>query len=224
MGIMTDTMAARPDLLSTRESLLRRLKDCDDPSSWQEFYDRYAGLILRFAIKAGCSETEAEEVVQETVIGVARKLLEFKYDPAVCSFKTWLLNQTRWRIKDQVRRRSPGVQVPSMCKPGAGRDVSGDDTRRTSTVERIADPAANPLETVWEQEWAQTRLEAAMQRVKEQTNLKDCQIYDLYVLRQWRPREVARALGVSVAQVYLAKHRVGRLFQRELQHLRIETE
>lgn len=224
MGIMTDTMAARPDLLSTRESLLRRLKDCDDQSSWQEFYDRYAGLILRFAIKAGCTETEAEEVVQETIIGVARKLPEFKYEPTVCSFKTWLLNQTNWRIKDQVRRRNSGVQVSSMSAPRAGGHVPGDDTQRTSTVERIADPAASPLETFWEQEWAQTRLEAAMQRVKEQTNLKDCQIYDLYVLRQWRPREVARTLGVSVAQVYLAKHRVGRLFRKELQHLKTETE
>ena len=44
---------------------------------------------------------EAEEVVQETAIGVARRLPEFAYDPKVCRFKTWLLNLVRWRIQDQ---------------------------------------------------------------------------------------------------------------------------
>jgi len=208
--------------LATRESLLRRLQGCEDQSSWQEFYRAYADLIFRFALKAGLSESEAEEVVQETVIGVARKLPEFKYDPAVCSFKTWLLNQTSWRVKDQIHRREKGLQVSSMSRPGAKLGLLSEDTQRTATVERVPDPARNPLETLWDQDWQQTLLEAAMERVKEQTNLKDCQIYDLYVLRQWAARDVAKSLGVGVAQVYLAKHRVGRLFKRELQRLQIE--
>src|SRR5215471_3973075 len=104
--------------LATRESLLRRLQDCQDQSSWQEFYRTYADLIFRFAIKAGLTETEAEEVVQETVIGVARKLPDFKYDPAACSFKTWLLNQTSWRVKDQMRRRNKGANASaSSARP-----------------------------------------------------------------------------------------------------------
>src|SRR5439155_18254744 len=170
MATMTDTMPARPDLLSTRESLMRRLKDSDDQSSWQEFYRTYSGLSFRFAIKAGLTETEAEEVVQETVIGVARNLPEFKYDPAVCSFKTWLLNQTSWRVKDQIRKRDKGAQISGS---GETPDLLCDDTRRTATVERVADPAGNPLEAVWEQDWQKTLVEAAMQRVEEQTNLKD---------------------------------------------------
>jgi len=208
--------------LATRESLLRRLQDCDDQASWQEFYRTYADLIFRFAIKAGLSETEAEEVVQETVIGVARKLSGFKYDPTVCSFKTWLLNQTGWRVKDQFRRRDKGAQVFGVPRPDENSGAVSEDTQRTSTVERVPDPARNPLEMLWEQDWHQVLIEAAMKRVKEQTNLKDCQIYDLYVLRRWTPREVAKALGVRVAQVYLAKHRVGRLLKRELDRLNKE--
>jgi DNA-directed RNA polymerase specialized sigma24 family protein len=78
---MSSMMAPSPDRsLATRESLLRRLTDCQDQASWQEFYAMYRDLIWRFALKAGCTESEAEEVVQETVIAVARKLPEFKYD------------------------------------------------------------------------------------------------------------------------------------------------
>ena len=77
-----------PDPIPTRHSLLNRLKDWDDQTSWQEFFDTYWRLIYSVAIKAGLSDAEAQEVVQETVIGVARKISEFKADPAHGSFST----------------------------------------------------------------------------------------------------------------------------------------
>ena len=213
---MSSMMAPSPDRsLATRESLLRRLTDCGDQASWQEFYSTYRDLLWRFALKAGCTETEADEVVQETVIAVARKLPEFKYEPAVCAFKTWLLNQTSWRVKDQIRKRGKAGQDSSPSGAGGTPAVLSDD-RRTATVERIADPAGNELEAVWDTEWQQTVLEVAMRRVKEQANLKECQMFDLYVLRGWPAREVARTLGVSVARVYLAKHRIAPRLKREV--------
>ena len=198
------------DSIATRETLLRRLKDCDDQASWQEFYDTYRELVYSFARKAGLTEVEAEEVVQETVIGVARKLPDFKYDPARCSFKTWLLNQTVWRIKSQFRKRLPGEY--------AARE-SQDSTDQTATVERIADPAGEQWEASWELDWRKTVVATALQKVKADANLKDCQMFELYVVRGLSPREVARALEVNVARVYLAKHRVSRLVKRELKRL-----
>ena len=91
--------------IQTRPSLLNRLKTGDDAESWQEFYRVYGKLVRDFAIQAGLTDTEADEVVQETAIAMARNLPEFRYDPKVCRFKTWLLNQTSWRIKDQFKKR-----------------------------------------------------------------------------------------------------------------------
>src|SRR3989442_6327941 len=45
---------------------------------WQEFFDTYGKLIHRIAVKAGLSDAEAQDVVQETVIVVARKIPGFK--------------------------------------------------------------------------------------------------------------------------------------------------
>jgi RNA polymerase sigma factor (sigma-70 family) len=212
-------MSPRSDALSTRATLLQRLKNCEDQASWQEFYQTYRDLLWRFALKAGCTESEAEEVVQDTVIAVARKLPGFKYDPAVCAFKTWLLNQTMWRIKDEFRKRGKAGPAPHLSGAGGTPALVPGDTRRTATVERIADPARSELEAVWDKEWQETLIEAAMQRVKEQANLKDCQMFDLYVLRGWSAREVAHSLGVSVARVYLAKHRIAPLLKREVTKL-----
>src|SRR5215471_17185777 len=111
--------------LQTRSSLLNRLKSGDDPQSWQEFYDTYGGLIRFFAGKAGLTVDEAEEVVQETAIGVARRLPEFTYDPKVCRFKTWLLNLTRWRIQNQLRKRARQSGA-AVLQPG----MSGEAPRR----------------------------------------------------------------------------------------------
>ena len=68
---MTGT-GQEPSSIQTRPSLLNRLKDGDDVESWQEFYRVYGKLARDFAIKAGLTDTEADEVVQETAIGVAR--------------------------------------------------------------------------------------------------------------------------------------------------------
>src|SRR6266436_3633656 len=91
--------------IPTRHSLLNRLKDWGDQTSWQEFFDTYWQLIYNVAVKAGLPDAEAQEVVQETVIAVARKIGEFKADPARGSFSAWLMQLTRWRIADQFRNR-----------------------------------------------------------------------------------------------------------------------
>ena len=99
-------MAARPhELIPTRASLLSRIKDWEDRASWQDFFDTYWRLIYGIARKAGLSDAEAQDIVQETVISVAKNVEGFKYDPAVCSFKTWMLQLTRWRIINQLKKR-----------------------------------------------------------------------------------------------------------------------
>ena len=66
------------DLLATRWSLLVRLKDWQDQASWQEFFDLYWRLIYAVAVKAGLSDAEAQDVVQDTLLSVARKIPELK--------------------------------------------------------------------------------------------------------------------------------------------------
>jgi RNA polymerase sigma factor, sigma-70 family len=197
----------REDSYPTRPSLLERVKNPDDQKSWQEFAEVYSKLIFGFALKAGLNEAEAQEVVQETLISAAKNLPGFQYDPKVCSFKTYLLNLSNWRIKDQLRKRLPGERFKPRQED------------RTATVERVADPAGVELERLWDQEWQATVLATASENAKRQVDSKQWQIFDLYVLKNWPPREVARALGVSIARVYLAKHRVSAVVRKEVEKL-----
>src|SRR5215471_6833521 len=84
------TAKRRDEPLPTRQSLLERLKRWDDQESWRDFFNLYWGLLYSTAIKAGLSDSEAQDVVQDTIIMASRKMEKgFKYDPAVDSFKGW---------------------------------------------------------------------------------------------------------------------------------------
>jgi RNA polymerase sigma-70 factor (ECF subfamily) len=207
---MSSDLPSPDELIPTRDSLLSRLKDRQDEDSWRDFFNTYWKLVYGVALKAGLTGEEAQDVVQETVITVARRIPEFKYDPAVCSFKTWLLNLTRWRIIDQIRKRPP-----HHVHSHHGRRHSN----RTATVERIADPSRPDLDALWDEEWRQQLLDAAVQRVKKKVNPEHYQIFHLCVFKEWPAKKVASELGVSVARVYLSKHRVGVVLKKEVKTL-----
>ena len=63
--------------IATRASLLERLKNLDDQAGWQRFFDTYWRLIYGVALKTGLTHAEAQDVVQETVISVAKHLPGF---------------------------------------------------------------------------------------------------------------------------------------------------
>lgn len=208
-----------PDPIPTRHSLLNRLKDWGDQTSWQEFFDTYWRLIYNVAIKAGLSDVEAQEVVQETVIGVARKIGEFKADPAHGSFSAWLMQLTRWRIADQWRKRGAIGQSREQALSGESPVFYPSDTGSTGPLERIPDPMGVALDATWQQEWEKHLMTEALERVKQQVSPRQFQMFDLHVLQQQSVQATARLLQASMASVYMAKHRVGRLLKKELQKL-----
>lgn len=212
-----DTEANREDSIATRQSLLYRLKDAADEASWREFFDTYWGLIYRVVRKSGLSDAEAQDVVQETVISVARQIEGFVYDPSVCSFKTWMLRLTRWRIANRLKARQ---------RDSAHRHepLHSSDPTRTPTVEQVPNLGDESLDALWDREWEHNILETAMERTKRRVNPAQYQIYDLCVHEEKPALDVARTLQINIGRVYLARHRVARVLRAELEKLKREIE
>src|SRR5437762_190955 len=215
---MNSTERRNQSSSATRRSLLSRLKQSNAQESWRQFFDTYWRLIYATALNAGLTDWEAQEVVQETVLTVVRKIKSFRYDPTVGSFKGWLLTIVRWRIADQFRKRRLEIQSRKL----SGRRAT--DTSGTATIERVADPGAVDLDAVWEEEWQRTMFAAALARVKREANARHYQMFDLHAVKSWSVDKVAETLGVSTAQVRLAKHRVTALMRREVARLEKEEE
>jgi RNA polymerase sigma-70 factor (ECF subfamily) len=212
--VTTTHHAAVPDELApTRQSLLERLRDLNDAASWQDFFDTYWKLIYGSAIKSGLSDDEAEEVVQETVIGVARKMENFRYEPETCSFKGWLMHIARRRIIDRLRKRQSGRRsfVPLPTDPG---------TTATEETVQIPDAAAEQaFAGLWDEEWQKNLADAAMERVKRKVSARQYQIFYLFSVKNMAATDIANLLGISRAKVYVVRHRVGRLVKREIEVL-----
>ena len=199
-----------PSLIPTRRSLLSRLKDWDNQDSWRDFFNTYWRLIYSVARKAGLQEEEAQDVVQETVTTVAKEMKDFRYDRSKGSFKGWLKVITKRRVADSLRRR---------YRRGEGYHVSADAAMVQEEMARIATPEAEAVEQVWEEEWQQRLLEAALDRVKASVSPAQFQIFELFELKQCPIREVTSALNLSRVAVYVACHRVKKLLRREVKRL-----
>jgi RNA polymerase sigma factor (sigma-70 family) len=195
------------ELAPTRRSLLERLRDMDDAAAWQEFFDTYWKLIYCAAVKGGLSDDEAEEVVQETVIGVARRMENFRYQPENCSFKGWLMHITRRRIIDRYRKRQ--TQRQSLALPPA------DPPTGTGELQ-IPDPMAQrAFEELWDEEWEKNLVDAAMELAKRTVKPEHYQIFYLHRVKGVPAREISRLMGVSTAKVYVVRHRVERVVKRQ---------
>lgn len=198
------------DPLPTRASLLNRLKDAGDSASWDEFHWIYRGLLMGVARRSGLNDQEANEAVQDTLIAVARQVPEFRYTPGRDSFKGWLLQITRWKVADQFRQR----------KDSPGSWLLDDEREQTSVIPTEANiQALQDFEAIWNAEWERHLLDQALARVKRQVSPEHYAIYHLNVIEDRPASEVRQSLGVGMAAVYLAKHRVGAAVRKELRRL-----
>jgi RNA polymerase sigma factor (sigma-70 family) len=200
---MSDSKPA--DSLPTRASLLSRLRDPECDRSWNDFFERYRSLIWRLARKAGLTDCEADEALQETMVCLARQLPEFRYDPAKGSFKGWLSTMVRRRVVDQMRKRKPG-------------EILG-----TESLDRFVTSDALH-DTGWEEEWENHLIAEAKERTRTAVSPLQYQMFDLFALQEVKMPDVKRLLNVSAPQVYMAKMRVGAIFRRELLAARKEAD
>ncbi len=186
---------------STRASLLSRIKDPGDATGWQRFFDTYASLIHSSALKAGCSTTEADDVLQEVLLSVAREIPDFKYDPAKGTFKSWLFRIVSRRVVDLFRRRRVG------------------DARRvdSAVLQDDMDLLYPSLELGWEEQWREHQLARACDKVKAEVSPRQWQMFELFVLHGWPMDRITGFLCVNRAQVYMAKMRVGRLMKQAVE-------
>ena len=191
----------------TNSSLLRQIKSLSNAPGWMVFYQTYSPLIERFALKSGLSAVESQDVVQNTMIQVAKNIAE--YDRTKGAFKSWLFNSAKWRIVDILRARKGTIDLQR--------------TSHTDLGEKAPDswePTVSVFEKIWDEEWEEQLRRDAMEEVRKKVSGVHFQIFCLYVIEGLSASKVAEMVGVRVAQVHLVRCRVGRLVRRELASLR----
>jgi len=198
------SLTEEPSLL-TRRSLLSRLRDHEDKESWQTFFDLYWRLLYNVAKRAGLDDVDAQDVVQDTVMAVAKEIPQFRYEPERGSFKQWLFRILRRRVADHFRR---------LYRQPARAGTPPEMLEATGEADAVVMRDGVSLSDAWDQEWERSVLEAAIAQVRASANPKHFQVFDYCVLKEWPAAKVASTLGMNAAQVYLARHRVSQAVKR----------
>ena len=206
---MMQSMPMKPEapLLETRSSLIQRLKATINGESWEEFFHTYWELIYNVARRAGLSEADAQDIVQETSLKVHNSLDRFEYNRKRGTFKGWLRTVTRSRLNDffKKQQRRPALNQPL--------EEAADE------LQNLEDPEGPEIEKIWDEEWNRNLIQAALSRTKKLSSPKQFQIFKCHYIDEWTVRETCRTLGVNAAQVYMAKQRVGKIFREAVETL-----
>src|SRR5947209_4371119 len=105
-------------LPTTRITLLTQLRqDPSDQAGWDEFVELYGRHIYRWCRGWKLQDADAEDVTQNILVKLTRKLRAFAYDPSR-SFRGWLKTVTHhaWRDFEDSRRHAQSAAGDSQVQ------------------------------------------------------------------------------------------------------------
>jgi RNA polymerase sigma-70 factor (ECF subfamily) len=170
-----------------------------DVGAWDRFVRRYRPRIYGWCRVRGLQEADAEDVAQDVIAILTRKMARFRYDPSR-PFRAWLKTITYHALSDLMASRSRAI---------------GD--RPTPSLESIA--ARDDLDRRLDELFDRELLEMAMARVRARVAAPTWDAFRLTTFEGHSGAEASRMLGIPVASVFVAKHRVQKALREEIARL-----
>jgi RNA polymerase sigma factor (sigma-70 family) len=190
-------------LPTTSPTLLSRLRhDPSNEAAWDEFIEHYGRHIYRWCRQWGLQDADAEDVAQEILLKLARKLRDFAYNPK-SSFRGWLKTVAHHAWRDFVDGQG-------LVRPSADEHI----WELLQSVEARED-LVQKLEEAFDYEL----LEAAKVQVRLRVAPHTWEAFRLVAIEGLPVAEVADKVQMQVAMVYVAKSKVQKMLQQEIQKL-----
>ena len=193
----------------TQPSLLLRIRDQRDEASWSRFVEVYAPLVYGYLRKRGLQDADAADLTQDTLEAVANAIKSFEYDSAKGSFRGWLFTIVRNRLRrflDQQQRQVKG---------------SGDSQAYQRLLEQPDPEYHSP--SVWDRDYQRRLFQWAVGEVRNDFQDSTWQAFWHVAVDGKAAACVAESLGLSVAAVYMAKHRVMKKIREQITNLQGNT-
>lgn len=170
-----------------------------DPAAWRDVIERFQGRLLSFARRMLAQPSDAEDLVQDTFMGLLRSLRN--YD-AQRSLETYLFAILRNKLHDHFRKGRKG-QRQSLDQLDLD-DSPAEWIENTTPGSRIAD--AESLEA---QRTALVRcLRSWVEQCEVQRRFQELMIVEMLMVLGLRNKEVAADLAMTETAVAGVKFRV----------------
>ncbi len=188
--------------MQTRPSLLARVRDVHDAEAWQTFVALYAPLIYRYVRQRGLQDADAADLTQEVMGAVVRAIRTFEYRPERGRFRDWLRTIARRRLARFLRGRS--------CRPEMTRYIEDIDDLEVGEERSDAD---------WDDAFNARVLVTALARIRPRFQPMTWRAFECVWLEDRSAAETARELSIGIDSVYLAKSRVLKRLEKEVQEI-----
>ncbi len=198
------------DLLLTRETLLHRVRRQYDEESWKEFVYYYRGYVYNIASRMGLNHHDAEEVVQDVMLKLWKRLPEFQYDSTKGRFRGWLCRVTANRVKLLWRQKSRDLDLLT----------AGEKEEMARYLQEIQ---TTPNQELAEKEWRSYILTLAWSRVRKEFGTNERLAFEM-LSKGAGVDEVSKVLGIATSSVYVYKKRVADRLKQEIPRLNRELD
>jgi RNA polymerase sigma-70 factor (ECF subfamily) len=178
----------------TSTSLLDRLRVAPDAASWQRLVELYTPLIRGWLRRHGMLPQDADDVVQDVLAVVVRRLPGFRREPRTGAFRHWLRSITVNCLRDYWRAQR-------------GRPVATGDSNLLQMLGQLEDPESG-LSQQWDQEHDRHVTQRLLELIEPDFKPSTWQAFRRVALDGVAPDQVAAELGISVNAVFIAKSRV----------------
>jgi RNA polymerase sigma-70 factor (ECF subfamily) len=171
-------------------------------NAWGEFVELYGAHIYRWCRQWRLQDADAEDVTQEILLKLARKLRHFAYNSR-SSFRGWLKTVAHHAWRDFVDSRARAGQTAGVLVC----DLLSSVAARDDLIHRLEE--AFDFEV----------LEAAKTQVRLRVAPHTWEAFCLTALEGLPVADVAAKVHMQVAMVYVAKSKVQRMLQQEIRKL-----
>jgi RNA polymerase sigma-70 factor (ECF subfamily) len=178
----------------TSATLLDRLCRQGDGESWQRLVDLYTPLIRGWLRRHARLEQDVDDIVQEVLTVVVRKLPQFRREPRTGAFRRWLKNITVNCLRD-------------FWRAGRSRPVATGDSDFGQMLDQLEDPNSD-LSRLWDQEHDHHVTHRLLELIRPKFEATTWQAFQRVALDGIDADRVAAELGLSVNAVFIAKSRV----------------
>jgi RNA polymerase sigma-70 factor (ECF subfamily) len=180
--------------MDTSASLLDSLRRADDGDAWSKLVDLYSPLIHRWLKRHGAALGDVDDVAQEVLTVVVRRLPEFRREPRTGAFRSWLRTITANCLRDHWRRENK--------QPAA---IGGTDFGEI--IQQLTDPNSG-ISQLWDREHDEHVTRHLLTLIRHNFADNTWTAFQQFAIEGRSADEVAERLGMTANAVFIAKSRV----------------
>ena len=186
--------------MDTSASLLDGLRLAPQDEAWRQLVELYSPLIRNWLLRNGAAPGDVDDVAQEVLLVVVRRIGEFRREPRTGAFRNWLRTITVNCLRDHWRGKN---KLPA---------VGGSDFGEF--INQLEDPHSG-VSDQWSREHDEHVIRYLLNRIRPRFAVNTWRAFQRFALENASADEVARELDISPNAVFIAKSRVMAMLRRQ---------